>query len=330
MPTNGLSVFCGLVWDDAKGEKKIYVEIEPLAPLCCPEYTCDNRFHVETLRAMCAPQERFGFIVIGGRRCVLAVLCGSRTEVLETISPDLPTKTRMGGQSAVRFQRLADETRHNLCRLVSESAKRRFLTGAVPNVTAIIIAGCAQLKGELESSGLLCDPLRRIVIGTIDVSYDGEQGLAEAVKKSRHLIGNVGLVRDQRLLEGLFDDAGHGKPISFGLAETMAAWDAGAIATVFVWTGLETFRIEKGDGSVVYGRRDEFVEDAVGREKLVDWIVDHHGEIGCELELVGSDSAECAQFVKGLGGIAGRLRYAIDLSGSRKADADDFDSDFDL
>jgi hypothetical protein len=60
----------------------------------------------------------------------------------------------------------------------------------------------------------------------------------------------------------------------------------------------------------------------------------HHKDIGCELELGGSDSMACAQFVKGLGGPAARLRFAIDLRGilaeGAAKEVDEFDSDFDL
>jgi peptide chain release factor subunit 1 len=333
VPASGLCVFCGLVWDDTQGERKIYLEMEPLAPLGPAEYICDNRFHTEALRATCAPRERFGFIVVGGRRSVLAVVCGQRTEILETVTADLPSKHRMGGQSAARFQRIADETRHNLCRQISESAKRRFLTGPVPNVTGLVLAGCAQLKNQLDSSDLLCDPLRRIVKGVVDIAYDGEHGLMEAVKKSRQIVANVTLVRDQRVLESLFDYAGQGRPMAFGVPETMSAWSAGAIAAVYVWVGLDSYRFERSDGSAVYGNRDRVVENVTGREKLVDWILAHHTDIGCDLELVGSDSMECAQFVKGLGGLAARLRFALDLKSvvlEVPAEDSDFDTDFDF
>jgi peptide chain release factor subunit 1 len=63
----------------------------------------------------------------------------------------------MGGQSAVRFQRLAEEARHQLRRIVGESAQRHFVTSGVPNITGLILAGCAQLKHQLESDDLLGD-----------------------------------------------------------------------------------------------------------------------------------------------------------------------------
>jgi peptide chain release factor subunit 1 len=150
---------------------------------------------------MLVPQERFGFVVIGGRRCVIGIVYGDVQDVVERFHVDLPTKHGMGGQSAVRFQRLADEARHNLVGYVAEAARRRFITNGEPNVTGIVLAGCAQLKHQLQSSELLGDKLRRLVIGIIDVSYDGEQGFREAIKRSSSLLVSVESVREQEAVK---------------------------------------------------------------------------------------------------------------------------------
>jgi peptide subunit release factor 1 (eRF1) len=43
---------------------------------------------------------------------------------------------------------------------------------------------------------------------------------------------------------------------------------------------------------VVYPGRDEAVAEAVERVDLVDWVIEHHREIGYELLLVGWQTAE--------------------------------------
>jgi peptide subunit release factor 1 (eRF1) len=88
-----------------------------------------------------------------------------------------------------------------------ETTKQRFVTAGVQNVTESILGGCVQLKNQLEADGLLGDQLRPLVIGTVDVSYDGEPGLREAVKKSRYLLRGVASVREQQALESLFEAA---------------------------------------------------------------------------------------------------------------------------
>jgi peptide chain release factor subunit 1 len=281
---------------------------------------------------MVSPRERFGFIVIGGRRCALGLVCGEVQKVLEAFNVDLPRKHGMGGQSARRFQRIADEARHNLRRLVGECARRRFLTDGNPNVTGIVLAGCAQLKNQMERSDLLGDRLQRLVIQVVDVAYDGEPGFMEAVKKSRHLLHDVASIREQQSLEGLFGAAGRGENCAFGVRETMVCWEYRGISVLYVSREVKMDRVVKRDGEVIYVGRDEAVVEAVERVGLVDWVIDHHKEIGCELVLVGGQTAEGAQFMKAFGGIAAMLRIPLDAMRNAADEPDDFDDDpdFDL
>ena len=64
---------------------------------------------------------------------------------------DLPKKHGRGGQSALRFSRLRNENRHNYLRKVSEKAVQFFISNDnnSPNVTGLILAGCADFKTEL-------------------------------------------------------------------------------------------------------------------------------------------------------------------------------------
>lgn len=332
MPSNGLCIFCGLVTDSSNREKKLFVDFEPPSPLSFCRYKCDRKFGVNVLREMIAPRERFGFIIIGGRRCILGLVYGQVQKVLEGFNVDLPSKHGMGGQSAVRFQRLAEEARHHLKRIVGESAQRRFITSGIPNITGLILAGCAQLKHQLERDDFLGDQLNSLILGIVDISYDGEAGFTEAVKKSRHLLKEVSSIREERALEELFDSAGRGENCAFGIEETMIGWEYRAIIRIYVCRELKLERVVKENGEVIYCGEDEIVEDPIERNGLPDWIVEHYREIGCELTLVGNNTPEGAQLSKAFGGIAARLRIPIEALkiGDDGPLEFDSDSDFDL
>jgi len=46
---------------------------------------------------------------------------------------------------------------------------------------------------------------------------------------------------------------------------------------------------------------------------LLDWILEHYGEFGAEIELISDQTDVGAQFVKGFGGLGGLLRYQTEL-----------------
>jgi peptide chain release factor subunit 1 len=328
VPANGIGIFCGLIYDETNREKKILIPLTPPCAIRSPEYVCDRRFHVDSLREMLSPKERFGYVVIGGRRCVIGIVSGEVQRIVEAFSVDIPSKHGMGGQSAVRFQRLSEEARHNLVRRVAESTKRRFLSDGIPNVTGIVLAGCAQLKNQLQSSELLGDQLQSLVMGTVQVSYDGEQGFAEAVKRTRKMLGEVESVREQAAIERLFEAAAKGQNCALGLRETMAAWECNAIEVLYVSKELKLERAVTEGGEVVYCEHEQGIPGLTERGLLIDWIVDHYKELGCELQLVGSGSPEGTQFARGIGGIGALLRFPIVVM--KEEQVDEFDSDFDL
>jgi len=109
-PENGLYVFCGVVFNDnGKDEKKVTFDNSPHKPLTTFCYKCQPTFHTEPLQKLLQDDEKFGFIIVDGNGVLFATLQGSNKDILQRMNMDLPTKTRKGGQSSVRFARLREE-----------------------------------------------------------------------------------------------------------------------------------------------------------------------------------------------------------------------------
>lgn len=329
MPKNGICLFTGIVSHEEKGTRKYVIDFEPIRPVKSSCYVCDSHFHIDALKSMVSPREKYGYIIVGGQRCVIGYVAGDSQKIMEAFNVEINKSQKKGGQSALRFQRLRDETRHNLIVKVSEAAKRCFITDGIPNVTGIILAGCAQLKNELQSSELLGDKLKNSVIAIFDVAYDGEQGFYEAIKKSKSFLQNVQLLREQQEIEKLFDYAGNGGNCAFGVKEVMKAWEMNAIKEIFVSKKLDAVRfIDDETGNTKFADKDQNMK--IKAEPLIDWIISHYKEYGITLHLVGDSSPEGAQLIKGLGGIGAVLRYKVDLNGFEDDnEKDDYDSGFD-
>ncbi|OHT11444.1 Eukaryotic peptide chain release factor subunit 1 [Tritrichomonas foetus] len=335
VPANGICLFSGITSTNGK-EKKVVIDFEPPKPLKSPLYVCDHRFHVDILASMSTKHEKYGYIIVGGQRCLLGYVMGDTSKILDAFHVEINKSQKKGGQSALRFQRIRDETRHNLIVRVSESAKRCFISNGTPNITGIILAGCAQLKNELQSSELLGDKLKGLVMAIFDVAYDGEQGFYEAIKMSRSFLQNVELIKEQQLLESLFDYAGKGGNCAFGVKEVMMAWNMNAIKELFISDHLNCIRYVNENEEVEYFPNGNY--ESPDNEQLIDWVISNYQKFGIILHIVGDSSPEGAQFIKGLGGIGTILRYPIDFNPinihENNLDNDDeddnnFDSDFD-
>lgn len=308
-PPYGLAVFAGTVCEGGKGgkERHISVAFEPLKPTKKFIYHCDKSFHVVQLQEALQDQQAFGFIVLMGDGCLFATLAGTTKKILQKISVELPNKHGRGGQSAPRFQRLRLEKRAAYVKKVSELATAHFLAEdeGRARVSGLVLAGAAEMKEELLASHKLHPKVNALLLRTVAVSAGGEAGLAQAIELSADALGGVKLVAEQRLLRAFEDElARGGERCCYGVTETLAALEEGAVDTLIVHDGLQDQHPRLGG-------------------LLAEWLADHHHEFGSALQLVSTATEAGARFAGGMGGVGGLLRYAWEATEDEVAPHDE-------
>lgn len=354
VPPNGLVVYTGTVVTDEGKEKKVNMDFEPFKPINTSLYLCDNKFHTSALSELLESDSKYGFIVMDGNGSLFGTLSGNTREVLHKFTVDLPKKHGRGGQSALRFARLRLEKRHNYVRKVAEASTQIFITNDKPNVTGIILAGSADFKSELSRSDMFDPRLQAVVLSTVDVSYGGENGFNQAIEMSAEMLANVKFIQEKRLIAKYFEEISQdtGKYV-FGVRDTLACLEMGAVETLIVWENLDTVRytlINKQTGDTterLLSPSDESDEklhfsdpsnpnielEVSEKTTLLEWLANEYKSFGCQLEFVTNRSQEGSQFCRGFGGIGGLLRYQVDLNqlhGDFDEEEDvDYDSDED-
>lgn len=180
----------------------------------------------------------------------------------------------------------------------------------------------------------------------------GENGFNQAIELSADALANVKFVQEKRLISKFFDEIAQdtGK-IIFGVSDTLACLEMGAVETLIVWESLDVGRYTLQN--TVTGETDikfmtpeaaaapgAFVDPATGAElevqdktAMLEWLANNYKKFGCALEFVTNRSQEGSQFCRGFGGIGGLLRYAVDPTQFEGADEDggpgwDSDEDF--
>eukprot|EP00007_Cunea_sp_BSH-02190019_P003921 CAMPEP_0174243974 /NCGR_PEP_ID=MMETSP0417-20130205/33533_1 /TAXON_ID=242541 /ORGANISM="Mayorella sp, Strain BSH-02190019" /LENGTH=434 /DNA_ID=CAMNT_0015323585 /DNA_START=75 /DNA_END=1379 /DNA_ORIENTATION=+ len=346
VPDNGLVVYCGTIMTDEGKEKKVNIDFEPFRPINTSLYLCDNKFHTEPLQELLESSDKFGFIVMDGHGTLFGMLTGNTRHVLHKFTVDLPKKHGRGGQSAVRFARLRVEKRHNYVRKVAEMATQMFIQGDKPNVTGLILAGSADFKTVLSESDLFDVRLQPLIIQLVDVSYGGEAGFNQAIELAAESLGNVKFIREKKVIQAFFEEIAQdsGKFI-YGMKDTLACLEAGAVKTLIVWETLELERYQMRNTATEEEKelfltpeqvRDQsnFLDKTTGVElevvdnlSVVEWMANNYKQWGCELEFVTDKSPEGSQFCKGFGGVGGILRYKpafLEYDESSESDEDDF------
>jgi peptide chain release factor subunit 1 len=333
VPTNGLVIYCGTIITDEGKEKKVNIDFEPFKPINTSLYLCDNKFHTEALNELLESDDKFGFIVMDGNGSLFGTLCGNTREVLHKITVDLPKKHGRGGQSALRFARLRMEKRHNYVRKVAELATHYFITNDKSNVSGMILAGMGDLKTELNGSDMFDPRLQCKVIKTVDVSYGGENGFNQAIDLCAEVLTNVKFIQEKKLISQYFEEISKdtGK-YCFGVGDTLAALNMGAVETLILWENLEITRYTlknnvTGEEIILHLSKEEeknkshFKDEATGVELetiesvlLIEWLANNYKSFGAILEIITNRSQEGSQFCKGFGGIGGLLRYRVDFA----------------
>lgn len=176
-------------------------------------YKCDDKFHTDALSTLLANTNSFGFIIVDGNGCLFGVVSGQSKQVLYSFSVELPKKHGRGGQSSVRFSRLRDIARSAYIKKVGELATKYFITNDLPNVKGLILAGIADFKNLLTRNDLLDKRLHAVVLSTVDISYEGENGFNQAIDLVSAELADVDLVKQKKILSVFFNeisrDTGH-------------------------------------------------------------------------------------------------------------------------
>lgn len=295
VPKNGLCIYTGIVSDNITKEKKISISFEPIKPIKSSLYMCDSKFHTSPLETLLVNNDRYGFIVIDGNGCLYAVISGNSKEILHEFDVNLPAKGIKGGQSSVRFQRLAEEKRVNYITKVTEIATRCFITNDLPNISALIIAGSSNMKERLYNSDKFDQRIKKKVIKLVDISNGGKDGLNQAITNSQDVLANLPLIHEKKVVTEFMTEISKDTGLyAFGKKEVLKCLEMGAVSKIIVSGELN----------------DE--KDENDRINIVEWLTTNTDKYGSKLEIISSSSSEGFQFCKNFG-IGAILRYKVEL-----------------
>src|SRR3989338_3657779 len=185
--------------------------------------------------------------------------------------------------SQQRFARLREIAAHEFWHRIAEFANKEFLP--MKNLKGIILGGPGMTKDKFLSGAYLNNELKKKVIAVKDLSYTGEFGLKELVERCQDELAQEEIILEKKAVnEFLLLAKTNQKKCVYGLEKTKKALELGVVEKLLL--------------SEVLDNTDELEELA--------------SQMGTEILIVSKESEE-GQQLKNIGGIAGILRYEIDL-----------------
>jgi peptide chain release factor subunit 1 len=333
-PEKGLVIFCGAIPQNGAGSERIetYVIVPP-EPIHIYLYRCDARFHTEYLQEMLREKETYGILLIDTQGATIATLQGRRLEIVREMKSGVPGKTRAGGQSARRYERLRDMRLQEYFTRVGHHANDTFLP--IENLKGLILAGPGPTKYDFEKGDYLNYMLKGKLLDTVDTAYVEEQGVKEVVEKAPEVMKRVRYIEEKKIVQQFLYEVGHdtGK-ITYGEEEVRRALESGAVNILLLSEGLDTSRVivkcsacgYQEQHSVKNQKQMEFQQGLVGKPclkcnsqalSIVDTqdLIDDFAKLAeytnSDVEVISTETEEGQMLKNSFGGVAAILRFKM-------------------
>jgi peptide chain release factor subunit 1 len=282
-PKNGIAVYAGNV---AQVEGQIDMKTWAIVPheeLNMRLYRCDQVFIIDALKEMLEAKEVYGLFVIDRQESTIGLLDGKRIKILQHLESAVPGKTRAGGQSSQRYERIVEGKAKDFYRECAEALKKQFFD--MKNLKGILIGGPMPTKDDFLKEGLLVTALKNKIIGMKDIGYANEHGIDLLVEASGDLLAQQEITKEKQLMEKFFD--------MLGKQRDKTAYGRDSVEQALTLASVDTlFLSKKLDKGIIADLRTQAEASSA------------------KVELVSVETEEGQQFYN-LGGIGAILRFSL-------------------
>ena len=330
----GIVIFAGALPQEGGGpgtERMETFVVVPPEPIKIFLYRCDSRFHTEYLQDMLKEKETYGIILVDASDATIATLQGKRLDIVRQMYSGVSGKTRAGGQSARRYERLRDMQLNEYFHRVGNHANEIFLP--IDTLKGIILAGPGPTKYDFEKGDYLNYQLKDKVLEVVDTAYVEEQGVKEVVEKAPEIMKKVRYIEEKEIMQKFLYEVGHDTGlITYGEAEVRRLLEMGAVRLLLFSEGVDLIRATVKCSACGYeekktikaSEKKAFEDSLAGKQcpqchapslAVVDTtdIIDDLAQIaelaGTEVEVISTATEEGQMLKNAFGGIAAMLRF---------------------
>ena len=331
VPPTGLVLFAGSIASEqlGVGNMETYVLIPP-EPIGIYYYRCEHRFMLEPLYELLRAEDAFGILVIDSKAATFAMLKGKRADIIKDITSGVAGKTRAGGQSARRYERLRQMHLNEFFTRVGKYMTEIYLDA--PDLKGIIVGGPGPTKEDFLKGNYLHYEIKDKVLTTVDTGYTGRGGVKEVVERSREFIRNVRFYEERKIVQDFLYNVGQETGLAtYGEREIIQALKANNVRTLLLSEGVRRAFVKLRCRDCGYeetrivdlDRMGEFEEkvgdlsclkcnngsyELVEKEDLFEALVKRAEGTEARVEVISTETEE-GEMLKSFGGLGAILKY---------------------
>jgi peptide chain release factor subunit 1 len=249
------------------------------------------------------------------------------------MTSQVPGKHGRGGQSQRRFERLTEIAAHEWFVKCGEQASEIFQNQ--PEIQGILVGGPGPTKQYFVEENYLHYEVQDKIVDTFDTGYTDEFGLRELVSAASETMTDLKISKEKKLMKRFLKEVTktEGGLAVYGELYLRKALEMGAVDILLLSENLRKYRIKLKCNSCEYTEErtisEENLEDfippncpecdtstsmeIVEKIDLIDELSDLIEKTGGKIEIISLGSEEGDSLYSAFNGIAGILRYPVDL-----------------
>jgi len=261
------------------------------------------------------------------------MLRGSRVEMLRYMTSQVPGKHGRGGQSQRRFERLTEIAAHEWFVKCGERASEIFL--AEPNIKGILVGGPGPTKQYFVNESYLHYEVQKKIIDTFDTGYTDEFGLRDLVAAAADKMTDLRVSQEKKIMKRFLAEVTKSEKSMavYGEHQVRKALEMGVVDTLLLSENVRKYRVTMKCQSCGYTQEKTLSEEVLEsftppscptcktsipmvitqKVDLIDELSDLAEKTSATVKLITRDSEEGESLYTAFGGLAGILRYPIDL-----------------
>jgi peptide chain release factor subunit 1 len=332
IPENGLALFAGnVVGDTARDDNMETFVLIPPEPIGIYYYRCEHRFTLDPLFEILEAEDTYGILVMDSKNATLAILKGQRVDIVKDMTSGVAGKTRAGGQSSRRYQRLREMHLNEYYHRVGDMMTDVFLN--VENLKGIIVGGPGPTKEDFLKGDYLHHEIRDKILTTVDTGYTGHEGVKEVVNRSRSFLEKVRYTQEREAVQEFLKHIGEDDGLAtYGEQEVLRVLKNVNVYTLLVSDAIRRWYVTLRCRTCGYTETrivdmdgwEEFEEKVQGmtclkcgtgqyeiqdREDLIEVLVRMSEEAGADMEIISTHTEEGEMLYRSFGGIAAITKY---------------------
>jgi len=253
--------------------------------------------------------------------------------MVKYMTSQVPGKHGRGGQSQRRFERLTEIAAHEWFEKCGQRANEIFL--AEPKLKGILIGGSGPTKQYFVEEGYFHYELQKKVVDVFDTGYTDEFGLRELVSTAAEKMTDLKVAQEKKIMKRFLHEV---TKSSVGLAvygehQVRKALEMGVVDTLLLSDQVRKYRLTLKcptcNHTVEKTVSEEELEDysppscstcpnkvpmeIVSKVDLIDEMSDLADKTNATVKLISRDSEEGEALYSAFDGLAGILRYPIEI-----------------